>query len=201
MYPLLTTSTSTQELLDPLRAYCAHLLAKVTPGNLRYSFFCNSGTEAVEACLKMVHVERRSPACLPQCPLPNAVRSSSLQAILTTGRHRFVAAIGGFHGKTLGALACTSKETFRGPFIGALMNVVHLPINDIGALEAFFQGASFTGELPAALILEPIIGEGGIYICTDEYLRAARRVCDEYDVLLIFDEVQSVRRCSLSRSS
>jgi hypothetical protein len=45
-----------QELLDPLRAYCAHLLAKVTPGNLRYSFFCNSGTEAVEACLKMVRV-------------------------------------------------------------------------------------------------------------------------------------------------
>jgi hypothetical protein len=42
------------------------------------------------------------------------------------------------------------------------------------------------------MILEPIIGEGGIWICSDEYLRAARRVCDEYDVLLIFDEVQSV---------
>ncbi|MBU6454235.1 MAG: aminotransferase class III-fold pyridoxal phosphate-dependent enzyme, partial [Cyanobacteria bacterium REEB67] len=72
-----------QELIDPLRTYLAHLVSLITPGDLQYSFFTNSGTESVEACLKM--------------------------AMLTTGRHHMVGTIGGFHGKTLGALGGTSK--------------------------------------------------------------------------------------------
>src|SRR5215831_2376751 len=80
-----------QELIDPLRTYLAHLVAMITPGDLQYAFFTNSGTESVEACLKM--------------------------AILTTGRHHFVGTLGAFHGKSLGSLGGTSKAVFREPFL------------------------------------------------------------------------------------
>lgn len=154
-----------QELLDPLRAYCAHLLAWLAPGDLQYCFFTNSGTESVEACLKM--------------------------AMLSTGRTHFVATIGAFHGKTMGSLSGTSKAAYRLPFQDALMDFTHLPLNDIRALEAHFEGSDFTGHQIAGLLLEPVQGEGGINICTDEYLRAARRLCDQYGACLIFDEVQT----------
>lgn len=72
-----------QELLDPLRGYLAKLLAQITPGNLKYAFFTNSGTESVEGALKL--------------------------ALLATGRRTIIAAVGGFHGKSLGSLSATSK--------------------------------------------------------------------------------------------
>ncbi len=72
-----------QELLDPLRGYLAKILAELTPGNLKYAFFTNSGTESVEGALKM--------------------------AMLATGRRTIIAAIGAFHGKSLGSLSATSK--------------------------------------------------------------------------------------------
>jgi putrescine aminotransferase len=72
-----------QELLDPLRGYLAKTLSELTPGNLKYAFFTNSGTESIEGALKM--------------------------AMLATGRRTIIAAIGGFHGKSLGALSATSK--------------------------------------------------------------------------------------------
>ena len=156
-----------QELLDPLRAYCAHILAKITPGNLNYAFFVNSGTEAVEACLKMT--------------------------MLATKRHHFVAVVGAFHGKSLGSLACTSKKAFRGPFLPALMKVHHTPMNDINALAAYVEGAAFAGDPIAGIIIEPIIGEGGIHVLDPEFLQAARELCDLHGAKLIFDEVQSVR--------
>jgi len=154
-----------QELLDPLRAYCAHLLAWLSPGDLQYCFFTNSGTESVEACLKM--------------------------AMLSTGRTHFVAMIGAFHGKTIGSLAGTSKAAYRKPFQNALMDFTHLPLNDISALEAHFEGSDFTGHEIAGVIIEPIQGEGGINICSVEFLRAARRLCTQYGACLIFDEVQT----------
>eukprot|EP01126_Amoeba_proteus_P029242 TRINITY_DN2882_c0_g1_i5.p1 TRINITY_DN2882_c0_g1~~TRINITY_DN2882_c0_g1_i5.p1 ORF type:complete len:473 (-),score=89.02 TRINITY_DN2882_c0_g1_i5:159-1517(-) len=154
-----------QELLDPLRTYCAHLLAMIAPGDLKYSFFTNSGTESVEACLKM--------------------------AMMATGRSHFVATIGAFHGKTLGSLSGTSKAAYRVPFKGALLDFAHLPLNDIAAIEAHFKGSEFSGNKIAGVIVEPVQGEGGIYICTDEYLRTLRRLCTEYGAMLIFDEVQS----------
>jgi len=80
-----------QELIDPLRTYLAHLVAMITPGDLQYCFFTNSGTESVEACLKM--------------------------AILTTGRHHFVGTLGAFHGKSLGSRGGTSEAVFREPFL------------------------------------------------------------------------------------
>lgn len=161
-----------QELLDPLRSYASHLLSKITPGNgaLSHFFFVNSGAEAVEAALKM--------------------------AMLHTTRKHIIAAVNAFHGKTLGALATTSKSVFRAPFLGSLLNVTHVPFNDISYLRETFKSAAFTGNDIAAVMLEPIQGEGGIFVATDEYLKAARALCDEYGACLIFDEVQ----CGMGRT-
>jgi len=111
--------------------------------------------------------------------------------MMATGRNHFVATIGAFHGKTMGALSGTSKSTYRKPFQGALLDFTHLPLNDIPALEAHFEGCKFSGKLIAGLILEPVQGEGGINICTTEYLRKARELCTRYGSCLIFDEVQT----------
>lgn len=160
-----------QELIDPLRPYCAKLLSMTMPyhedNNRRLTkcFFTNSGTESVEACLKM--------------------------AFLSTGRKTIIAVENAFHGKTLGSLACTSKEKFRKPFIGSLFNTIHVPLNDISFLKKVFEISEHTGELIAGMIIEPIQGEGGIYVASDEYLLEARYLCDKYESILIFDEVQS----------
>lgn len=153
-----------QELIDPLRTYLAHLVALVTPGDLQYVFFTNSGTESVEGCLKM--------------------------AMLTTGRRRFVGAVGAFHGKTLGSLGGTSKAVFREPFL-PLLDWAHVPFGDAGALEGVMKTGDFTGDRVAAVVLEPILGEGGIVVAPPGYLRAARDLCDRYGALLVLDEIQS----------
>ncbi|MDZ4833137.1 MAG: putrescine aminotransferase [Candidatus Melainabacteria bacterium] len=152
-----------QELIDPLRTYLAHLVSLITPGDLTYSFFTNSGTESVEACLKM--------------------------AVLTTGRHHFVGTVGGFHGKSLGSLGGTSKAVFREPFL-PLMNWTHLPFGDIEALRMTLECNDFSGDKVAAFLVEPIQGEGGINVAPPGYLKAARELCDQYGAMLIFDEIQ-----------
>jgi putrescine aminotransferase len=158
-----------QELLDPLRSYTARLLSLIAPRDekrvLRKCFFTNSGTESVEACLKL--------------------------SFLATGRKKILATVNAFHGKTLGSLACTSKEKFRGPFIGVLCETSHVPYNNLSSLQLAFETAESTGERFACFIVEPIQGEGGIHVGTKEYLQKARELCDQYGTLLIFDEVQS----------
>lgn len=156
---------SSQELLDPLRSYCAALVSRVLPGDLKYCFFTNSGTESVEHSLKF--------------------------AMLSTGRRHFVGLLGGFHGKTLGSLSATSKACFRGAFGGGLLPITHLPVNDLDALRRVFEASKFTGNEIAGLILEPVLGEGGIHVLTTEYMQLARKLCDDYGARLIFDEVQS----------
>jgi putrescine aminotransferase len=161
-------SLHSQELLDPLRSYCAALLSKTLPGDgaLQYAFFTNSGAESVEHSLKF--------------------------AMLSTGgRRHYVALLGAFHGKTLGALSATSKSVFRKAFGGGLLTFSHIPVNDLDALRRVFEASRFTGNEIAGLIIEPVMGEGGIHVCSDEYLRLSRALCDEYGARLIFDEVQS----------
>ena len=153
-----------QELIDPLRTYLAHLVAMITPGDLQYSFFTNSGTESIEACLKM--------------------------AILTTGRHHFVGTIGAFHGKSLGSLGGTSKAVFREPFL-PLKRWTHVPFGDVDALRMIVASGDFSGDKVAAVVIEPIQGEGGINVAPPGYLAAAREICDKYGAVLVFDEVQS----------
>lgn len=153
-----------QELIDPLRTYLAHILSLITPGDLQYTFFSNSGTESIEACLKM--------------------------AMLATGRKHFVGTVGAFHGKTLGSLGGTSKAVFREPFL-PLLNWSHVPFGDVDALKTFLECTTFSGDLVAAVVLEPIQGEGGINVAPPGYLAAARELCDKHGAMLVFDEVQS----------
>jgi len=164
-----------QELLDPLRAYLCHLLSSLMPSDskrkLTHVFLTNSGTESIEACLKM--------------------------AVLHTGRKHIVAAVNGFHGKTLGSLSTTSKAAFRAPFLGVMPAVVtHVPWHNLTHLTELFKATRFTGNEIACVVLEPIQGEGGIHVASDEYLQGVRKLCDEYGACLIFDEIQ----CGMGRT-
>jgi putrescine aminotransferase len=106
-------------------------------------------------------------------------------ARLATGRRGLVSAQGAYHGKTLGALSISGRELYKEPFAPLVPECVTVPFNDIAALEAAVS------QDTAAVLLEPIQGEGGVIIATDEYLQAARRICDEHGALLVFDEVQT----------
>jgi acetylornithine/N-succinyldiaminopimelate aminotransferase len=121
-------------------------------------FFANSGTEANEAAFKLT---RR------------------------TGRTHVVAAQGGFHGRTMGALALTSKEAYRTPFAPLPGEVTFVPYGDAEAL-----AAAVTDET-AAVLLEPIQGEAGVVMPPEGYLRAAREIATEHGALLWIDEVQT----------
>jgi acetylornithine/N-succinyldiaminopimelate aminotransferase len=101
-----------------------------------------------------------------------------------TGKSKIVAAERAFHGRTLGALGTTYKSIYREPF-RPLNEATFIPYNDIESLKA-----AVTAET-GAVILEPIQGEAGVYVADAEFLRAARQICDDRGVLLIFDEVQT----------
>lgn len=153
-----------QELIDPLRTYLARLVSLITPGDLQFAFFTNSGTESVEGCLKM--------------------------AMLATGRKHFIGMVGGFHGKSLGSLGGTSKAVFREPFL-PLLKWTHVPFGDLDDLTTMMKTFDFTGDRVAAVVIEPIQGEGGINVAPPGYLKGARELCDKYGAMLIFDEIQS----------
>lgn len=114
-----------------------------------------------------------------------AVEAALKFARRSTGRRRIVAAQGAFHGKTFGALSVSGREVFRAPFRPLLPEITHVPYGDAAAL------AAAVDRQTAAVILEPIQGEGGIVVPPDGYLRAARTACDEAGALLILDEVQT----------
>lgn len=130
-------------------------------------FFTNSGTEANEAAFK---IARRN------------VRADG------SPRRRILALEGGFHGRTLGALALTSKAAYREPFEPLPGGVEFLPFGDIEALEAAFAGQDCD---VAALFIEPIQGEAGVRHLPAGYLRRARELTAAHDALLILDEVQT----------
>lgn len=106
-------------------------------------------------------------------------------ARLATGRHNFVATMRGFHGRTLGALAATHNKKYREPFKPLIANFAHVPFNNIAKLEAVVNDET------AAVILEPIQGEGGVRVGDPAYFQAVRELCDRHGALLIVDEVQT----------
>ncbi|MGA2187880.1 MAG: acetyl ornithine aminotransferase family protein [Steroidobacteraceae bacterium] len=145
------------------------------------SFFAQSGTESVEAALKLArHV---------------------------TGRGRFIGFLGGFHGRTMGSLAFTSsKYTQQKGFFPAMPGVTHVPYpNNYRPLFAgpdqgravlrYIEEVLFVNNVPAsevaAVLVEPIQGEGGYLVPPDGFLAGLRELCDRHGILLIFDEVQS----------
>lgn len=152
------------------QAELAQRLAAVAPGDLQYSFFCNSGAEAVEGAIKLARA--------------------------ATGRVGFLAAQGAFHGKTLGALSAIGREFYRTPFLPLVPGFEHVPFGDARALEeAAAASAAAEGGL-AGILLEPIQGEAGAVLPPEGYLRAARAICDRHGAALILDEVQTgIGRC------
>ncbi|MDX1390409.1 MAG: aminotransferase class III-fold pyridoxal phosphate-dependent enzyme, partial [Acidobacteriota bacterium] len=114
-----------------------------------------------------------------------AVEAALKFARASTGRPDFVAAMRGFHGRTFGALSATFKREYRDPFEPLVPGFTFVPFNDFDKLES-----AITGET-AAIILEPIQGESGVFVGDPEYFRRVRRLCDERGVLLVVDEVQT----------
>jgi putrescine aminotransferase len=154
-----------QELLDPLRGYLAKLVAMTTPGDLKYSFFTNGGAEAVEMALKL--------------------------ARLASGKHYYISTVGGFHGKSMGAVSVTGKGTYRRPYLPIIQGVQHVEFGNADAAEAAICNLLAVGETVAAMIVEPIQGEAGIRLPPPNYLSQLREICDTHGVLLIFDEIQT----------
>ncbi len=114
-----------------------------------------------------------------------SIEASIKFARLLTGRPRIVAARRGFHGRTLGALSTTWEPKYRKPFEPLLPEVDHVPYNKLDAL------ADAVNERTAAVLLEPLQGEGGVNVPDPDYLAGARQICDQHGTLLILDEVQT----------
>ena len=161
---------STMGSTGPADAYAERLCA-VAPVDDAKLVFTNSGTEAVEAALKLVRY--------------------------ASGRPNVVAFAGGFHGRTLGSLSVsTSKAAFRTGHepLGGGVYVVPYPRAQLGptleALSHLFL-EQVDPERVAAFIVEPVLGEGGYVVPPDAFLPALQRLCDDYGIVLIVDEVQS----------
>ena len=117
-----------------------------------------------------------------------AIEAALKFARVATGRQKIVAAKRAYHGRTLGALAATADPKYRAPFEPLPFGVTHVPFDDADALTAAVD------EETAAVILEPIQGEAGVYPASDAYLRAVRDLTNQRGVLLIADEVQTAFR-------
>ena len=154
-----------QELVDPLRGYLAKILAMITPGDLQYSFFTNGGAEAIEMALKL--------------------------ARLATGGKWYISTVNAFHGKSMGAISLGGKAAYREDYIPMIQQVQHVEYGNAAATEAAVKNLIAVGEKVAAIIVEPIQGEGGVIIPPDGYLKELRRIADEYGCCLIFDEIQT----------
>jgi len=124
-------------------------------------FFCNSGAEANEAALKLARLHTAQE------------------------KYKFITAEGSFHGRTFATVAATAQPKHHEGLLPLMPGFVYVPFNDIAALESAF------GDEVAAVMVEPIQGEGGINLATRQYLQAIRRLCDENGAIVIFDEVQT----------
>jgi 4-aminobutyrate aminotransferase len=172
----------------PLLAELAQKMAQIAPGNFaKRVYFGNSGTEAVEAAMKLARYH--------------------------TKRYRFIAFLGSFHGRTFGSLSLTaSKAVQRNGFGPLLPGVSHVPYpnpyrcaighkpgecdcDPIGFIEKLFKTAVPPEEV-AAIVVEPVQGEGGYLIPPRNFLRRLRSLADRHGILLIFDEVQ----CGMGRT-
>ena len=132
-------------------------------------FFTNSGTEANEGALK-------------------AARRYAFTK--KTGRYEFIAMGDSFHGRSFGAVSVTGHDSYREPFEPVLPGVKFAKFNDLDSVKALVS------DKTCAIILEPLQGEGGIHLATQEFMEGIRKICDDNDILMICDEVQ----CGMART-
>lgn len=156
-----TLLTVAQTIPNDRRAEFLEVLTGLLPQPLQRVFLCNSGTEAMEAARKF--------------------------AVAATGRRRFISMKRGFSGRSLGALALTWEPAYRAPFNGVIdgNNVEFVTYGDVGALEAAVD------DTVAAVILEPVQGEGGVRPGDVAFVQAARALTAQHGALLILDEIQT----------
>lgn len=141
----------------------AELLTKAS--GLDKVFFCNSGTEACEAALKLCRIYGKLKKS------PEAVEIIAMDQ--------------SFHGRTFGAITATGQKKYQKNLEPLLPEIYHVPYNDLAALKAQIS------EKTCGIIMEPIQGEGGIHPADPQYLKAVRKICDEENIVLVFDEVQT----------
>ena len=131
-------------------------------------FFCNSGTEANEAAIKLARLHHSS------------------QGSASAGeRYKIITFLNGFHGRTYGSLSATAQPKYHAGLGPMLAGFTYCPWGDLQAVEQRIDDAT------AAIMIEPIQGEGGVNVPTAEYLKGLRDLCDKHGLLLIFDEVQT----------
>jgi predicted acetylornithine/succinylornithine family transaminase len=135
----------------------------VEMSGLARTFFANTGTEAVEGALKMIHSHGRA---------------------IHPDKYQIISLENSFHGRTLGALSITGQAKYRQDFEPLIPGVKFVPPNDVPALEAA------VGEQTAGIVMELIQGEGGINPLTPQYVAKARELADRFDALLVADETQ-----------
>jgi diaminobutyrate-2-oxoglutarate transaminase len=146
----------------------------LAPRNLEYKvqFTGPTGTNAVETALKLARMVKR--------------------------RSNIIAFTNGYHGLTLGSLAVTGNNFYRDEFFGMRLNADHMPfdgyfgpdVNTVDYLRRFLSDKSSGIDLPAAIIVETVQGEGGINVASDQWLQDLEQVCREFDILLIIDDIQ-----------
>ncbi len=156
---------SSTELIEPMRGYLCEIMAKITPGDLQYSYLTNGGAEAVEMALKM--------------------------SVLYNGPGYFISTVHGFHGKSMGAVSMTGNPAFRRPYLPMIQQVQHIEFGNADALETSIKNLMAVGEKVTAFIVEPVQGEAGCIIPPAGYLKAVREICDKYGVVFIADEIQT----------
>jgi putrescine aminotransferase len=155
-----------QELVDPLRGVLARLMALITPGDIKYSFFAASGTESIEGAIKLAKMYTKKPA--------------------------FITSLKAFHGKTMGSLSMIGKSDYREP-VGILYGgpVYHVPFGDADAVERQLETCKALGIGVAGVLMEPIQGEAGAIVPPDDFWPRIREATKQYGTLLLADEVQT----------
>jgi len=155
----LTMISCPEIFYNPKRAEFEQLLVSLLPAAMKRVYLSNSGAESLEAAIKF--------------------------ARLSTGRPNIIAAVRGFHGRTMGALSATYEPKYREPFTPLVPGFSHVPYNN---LEALTEAVT---DQTAAVLLEAVQGEGGVHPGTQVYLAHAREVTHKHGALLIIDEVQT----------
>jgi putrescine aminotransferase len=154
------TPMPSQELIDPLRGVLARLMALITPGDIKYSFFAASGTESIEGAIKLAKMYTQKPA--------------------------FIVALKAFHGKTMGSLSMIGKADYRQP-VGILYGgpVYHVPFGDADAVERQLDICKKIGVGVAGVLMEPIQGEAGALVPPDDFWPRIREATKHYGTLLL----------------